>query len=105
MIMGVGMFGGLIYLPIYLQAVKGLTATQSGLAMLPMVVGMFTTSISSGQLMSRTGRYKWMPITGSLLVGTALFLLSGLGVDTPYWHLALLMFSSVRASASPCRSW
>ncbi|HEY5849080.1 MAG TPA: MDR family MFS transporter [Microlunatus sp.] len=91
MIMGVGMFGGLIYLPIYLQAVKGFTATQSGLAMLPMVVGMFATSISSGQLMSRTGRYKWMPITGSLLVGTALFLLSGLGVDTPYWHLALLM--------------
>ena len=91
MIMGVGMFGGLIYLPIYLQAVKGFTATQSGLAMLPMVVGMFVTSISSGQLMSRTGRYKWMPITGSLLVGTALFLLSGLGVDTPYWHVALLM--------------
>ena len=91
MIMGVGMFGGLIYLPIYLQAVKGFTATQSGLAMLPMVVGMFATSISSGQLMSRTGRYKWMPITGSLLVGTALFLLSGIAVDTPYWHLALLM--------------
>ena len=65
MIMGVGMFGGLIYLPIYLQAVKGFTATQSGLAMLPMVVGMFVTSIGSGQLMSRTGRYKWMPITGS----------------------------------------
>ena len=91
MIMGVGMFGGLIYLPIYLQAVKGFTATQSGLAMLPMVVGMFTTSISSGQLMSRTGRYKWMPVTGAAVVGTALFLLSRLEVDTPYWHLALLM--------------
>ena len=59
------MFGGLIYLPIYLQAVKGMTATQSGLAMLPMVVGIFVTSISGGQMMSRTGRYKWMPITGS----------------------------------------
>ena len=65
MIMGVGMFGGLIYLPIYLQAVKGFSATQSGLAMLPMVVGMFTTSISGGQIMARTGRYKWMPITGA----------------------------------------
>ncbi len=96
MIMGVGMFGGLIYLPIYLQAVQGFTATQSGLAMLPMVLGMFTTSISSGQLMSRTGRYKWMPITGSALVGTALFLLSRLEVDTPYWHLAsvMLLFGS-----------
>ena len=59
--------------------------------MLPMVLGMFTTSISSGQLMSRTGRYKWMPITGSAVVGTALFLLSRLELDTPYWHLALLM--------------
>lgn len=91
MIMGVGMFGGLIYLPIYLQAVQGFTATQSGLALLPMVVGMFATSISGGQLMSRTGRYKWMPITGSLVVGTALFLLSRVEVDTPYWQLALVM--------------
>ena len=91
MIMGLGMFGGLIYLPVYLQAVKGFSATESGLAMLPMVVGMFATSITSGQLMSRTGRYKWMPITGSLVIGTALFLLSRLAVDTPYWHLALLM--------------
>jgi EmrB/QacA subfamily drug resistance transporter len=91
MIMGVGMFGGLIYLPIYLQAVQGFSATRSGLAMLPMVVGMFTTSITSGQLMSRTGRYKWMPITGSAVVGTALFLLSRIAVDTPYWHLALVM--------------
>jgi len=91
MIMGVGMFGGLIYLPIYLQAVKGFTATESGLAMLPMVVGMFATSISSGQLMSRTGRYKWMPITGSAVVGVALVLMSRLAVDTPYWHLACTM--------------
>ena len=60
------MFGGLIYLPIYLQAVKGMSATESGLAMLPMVVGIFSTSISGGQIMSRTGRYKWMPITGAI---------------------------------------
>ncbi len=92
MIMGIGMFGGLIYLPIYLQVVKGMTATQSGLAMLPLVVGIFTTSISGGQIMSRTGRYKWMPITGSLVVGGALFALSRLGVETPYATLAVIMF-------------
>jgi EmrB/QacA subfamily drug resistance transporter len=91
MIMGVGMFGGLIYLPIYLQAVKAFSATQSGLAMLPLVVGMFTTSISSGQIMSRTGRYKWMPITGSAIVGAALFALSRLQVDTSYAVLAGIM--------------
>jgi len=93
MIMGVGMFGGLIYMPIYLQAVKGMSATESGLAMLPMVVGMFTTSIGGGQIMSRTGRYKWMPITGALIVGLALFAFSNLAVDTPYWTVALIMFA------------
>ncbi len=92
MIMGVGMFGGLIYLPIYLQAVKGMSATESGLAMLPLVVGIFSTSISGGQIMSRTGRYKWMPISGSVLVGLALFGLSRLQVDTSYWLIAGLMF-------------
>jgi EmrB/QacA subfamily drug resistance transporter len=92
MIMGVGMFGGLIYLPIYLQAVKGMSATESGLAMLPLVVGIFSTSISGGQVMSRTGRYKWMPITGAVLVGLALLALSRLQVDTPYLLIAGMMF-------------
>ena len=92
MIMGVGMFGGLIYLPIYLQAVKGMTATESGLAMLPLVIGIFSTSISGGQIMVRTGRYKWMPISGAILVGAALFAFSSLSVDTHYWTIALIMF-------------
>ncbi len=92
MIMGVGMFGGLIYLPVYLQAVQGMTATESGLAMLPLVVGIFSTSISGGQIMARTGRYKWMPISGAILVGSALFAFSNLTVDTPYWMIAVIMF-------------
>jgi EmrB/QacA subfamily drug resistance transporter len=93
MIMGIGMFGGLIFLPIYLQAVKGMSATQSGLAILPLVVGIFTTSIGGGQIMARTGRYKWMPITGALVVGGALFAFSRLQVDTPYYMLALIMYA------------
>jgi EmrB/QacA subfamily drug resistance transporter len=93
MIMGVAMFGGLIYLPLYLQAVKGMSATESGLAMLPLVVGIFSTSIGGGQIMSRTGRYKWMPITGSIVVGGALVAFSRLAVDTPYWTAALIMFA------------
>lgn len=92
MLMGVAMFGGLIYLPIYLQTVKAMSPTVAGLAMLPLVVGIFATSISSGQIMARTGRYKWMPITGSLGVGAALAALSQLDVDTPYVVLALIMF-------------
>jgi EmrB/QacA subfamily drug resistance transporter len=93
MIMGVAMFGGLIYLPIYLQAVKGMSATESGLALLPLVVGIFSTSIGGGQIMSRTGRYKWMPITGAIVVGGALLAFSRLAVDTPYWEAALNMFA------------
>jgi len=93
MIMGIGMFGGLIFLPIYLQAVKGLSATYSGLAILPLVVGIFTTSIGGGQIMVRTGRYKWMPITGALVVGAALFAFSRIQVDTPYYVLALIMYA------------
>jgi EmrB/QacA subfamily drug resistance transporter len=93
MLMGIGMFGGLIFLPIYLQAVKGMNATQSGLAILPLVVGIFTTSIGGGQIMARTGRYKWMPITGALVVGGALFAFSRLQVDTPYYVVALIMYA------------
>ncbi|HEX6759259.1 MAG TPA: MDR family MFS transporter [Propionibacteriaceae bacterium] len=93
MIMGIGMFGGLIFLPIYLQVVKGLSATHSGLAILPLVIGIFTTSIGGGQIMVRTGRYKWMPITGALVVGAALFAFSRLQVDTPYSVLALIMYA------------
>jgi EmrB/QacA subfamily drug resistance transporter len=92
MIMGIGMFGGLIYLPIYLQAVKGMSATESGLALLPLVVGIFSTSISGGQIMVRTGRYKWMPISGAILVGGALLAFSRLDVNTQYWKIALIMF-------------
>jgi EmrB/QacA subfamily drug resistance transporter len=93
MIMGIGMFGGLIFLPIYLQAVKGMNATQSGLAILPLVVGIFITSIGGGQIMARTGRYKWMPITGALVVGGALLAFSRLQVDTPYYVVALIMYA------------
>jgi EmrB/QacA subfamily drug resistance transporter len=93
MIMGIGMFGGLIYLPIYLQAVKGMSATESGLAMLPLVLGIFSTSISGGQIMSRTGRYKWMPVSGAVVVGGALLAFSRLAVDTHYWVIAIIMFA------------
>lgn len=93
MIMGIGMFGGLIFLPIYLQAVRGFSATHSGLAMLPLVVGIFTTSIGGGQIMARTGRYKWMPITGAAVVGAALFAFSRLEVNTPYYVIALIMYA------------
>jgi EmrB/QacA subfamily drug resistance transporter len=85
---GIAMFGAIIFLPFYLQAVMGMSPTQSGLAMLPAVLGILTTSIISGRLITRTGRYKIFPILGAAVLIVALFLMSRLRVDTPYWQLA-----------------
>jgi EmrB/QacA subfamily drug resistance transporter len=86
---GVAMFGAIIFLPLYLQVVMGMSPTQSGLAMLPAVLGILTTSIVSGRLITRTGRYKIFPILGAAILVAALLLMSRLQVDTPYWRLAL----------------
>ncbi|MEZ4531676.1 MAG: MDR family MFS transporter [Thermomicrobiales bacterium] len=91
-LIGFAIFGGAIYLPLYLQTVKGMSPTESGLAMLPMVAGMFSMSIISGQLITRTGKYKIYPIIGSIILIAALFLLSTLQIDTPYWHTAIYAF-------------
>ena len=88
-ILGFAMFGAIVFLPVYLQVVHGYSPTKSGLAFLPMVIGIFTTSISSGILMSKTGRYKVFPILGSLTVVVALLLLSTLTVGSPYWQAAI----------------
>jgi MFS family permease len=86
---GVAMFGGIIFLPVYLQAVKGFTPTQSGLSLLPAIVGIFSTSITAGRLISRTGRYKIFPILGAAVLLVSLLLLTTLNVDTPFWRVAL----------------
>jgi len=91
-IMGLAMFGAIIFMPIYLQVVRGFSPTQSGLALLPMVLGLFATSISAGQVMSRTGRYKIFPILSSVATAGALLLLSTLSTDTPYWTVGLFVF-------------
>jgi EmrB/QacA subfamily drug resistance transporter len=89
---GVAMFGGIIFLPVYLQAVKGFSPTQSGLALLPAIVGIFSTSVGAGRLITRTGRYKIYPIIGSVVLIVALVLLSRLEVDTPFWQVALFEY-------------
>ena len=88
-IIGFAMFGGIVFLPVYLQVVDGMSPTRSGLSLLPMVVGIFSTSISSGIIMSRTGRYKVFPIMGAVTVMVALYLLSLLSVGSPYWQAGI----------------
>ena len=91
LIVGFALFGSVTYLPLFLQIVKGASPTASGLEMLPMMAGMLVTSIASGQLISRTGRYRIFPIIGTLVMAIGLYLLSRMTAQTPTWNAALIM--------------
>jgi predicted MFS family arabinose efflux permease len=82
-VVGFALFGSVTFIPLYLQVVKGHTATQSGLLMTPMMLGILVTGIGSGLLITRYGRYRIFPIIGTALATAALYLLSALGVNTP----------------------
>lgn len=86
---GVSMFGVLGYLPTYLQMAAGVSATAAGLLMVPMMGTLLTTSIVSGIYVSRTGKYKWLPIAGSVMIAVALLLLSTMTATTPVWVLCV----------------
>jgi EmrB/QacA subfamily drug resistance transporter len=90
-IIGMGMFGGLAALPLYLQIVKGATPTQAGLMLLPLTLGIMVGSTLSGQFIARTGRYKIFPVTGSALMVVGLVLFATVGWDTPLWQTGLYM--------------
>ncbi|MEV6943429.1 MFS transporter [Streptomyces sp. NPDC051172] len=91
LVIGVALFGAASYLPTFLQMVDGASATESGLLMLPMMGGIVGASIVSGQLISRTGRYKIYPVLGSAVSVVGMWLLSRLQVDTPRLHYSLWM--------------
>jgi EmrB/QacA subfamily drug resistance transporter len=79
---GVAMFGALAFLPQYMQLVHGVSATESGLLLLPLLIGLLAMSISSGLYISRTGRYRWFPLAGTIGVTIGLVLLTRLGAHT-----------------------
>jgi len=90
-VIGMAMFGGLSVIPLYLQIVKDASPTESGLLLLPMVLGMMLASLGSGQFTARTGRYKILPIIGSVLMVIGMGLMTQLGVDTPLWQTDVYM--------------
>jgi EmrB/QacA subfamily drug resistance transporter len=81
-IVGLAMFGGIIYLPLFLQIVGRKSATSAGLLLLPLILGIVFTSILSGRVISRTGRYKAFPVVGMLVMSLGLYLLSTMGPTT-----------------------
>lgn len=90
---GLGLFGAIIYMPIYLQIVKGQTPTLAGLHMLPIITGLLIGSITSGRLITRWGRYKVFPILGFAMSGIAMTALSRIDGQTSavYYSLAMLL--------------
>ncbi|MFF4398975.1 MFS transporter [Streptomyces sp. NPDC001480] len=91
LVVGVALFGAATYLPTFLQMVDGVSATESGLLMLPMMGGIVGASAVAGQLISRTGRYKIYPVLGGALSVAGMWLLSRLQTDTPRLHYSIWM--------------
>ena len=91
LIIGFALFGALTYLPLFQQIVRGLSPTASGLQLLPVMGGLLISSIASGQIISRVGRYKFFPIAGTLVAAVGMFLLSSLSASTATGVAALHM--------------
>jgi EmrB/QacA subfamily drug resistance transporter len=90
-LVGVGMFGALTFLPLYLQIVRGASPTGSGLLTVPLMAGLLVAAISSGRWISKHGRYRWFPIAGSAVLTVGMVMLTQIGVHTPFGVTAIAM--------------
>ncbi|MFP2428095.1 MDR family MFS transporter [Enterobacter ludwigii] len=86
-IIGMSLFGSVTFLPLYLQVVKDATPTQAGLQLIPLMGGLLLTSIISGRIISRTGKYRLFPIAGTLLGVVGMVLLTRISIHSPTWQL------------------
>ena len=88
-IIGAGMFGAIVMLPLYMQVVKGYSATDAGLKLIPLMLGIVSTSIMSGKMISKHGHYKRFPIMGTAIMTVGILLMYRLEIDTPYWQISI----------------
>ena len=91
LIIGMAMFGGIALIPQYLQIVKGNTPTQSGLLMLPLMLGLMLSISIAGQITSRTGHYKFFPVIGTVFIAAGALLFSRIEWDSPLWQADVYM--------------
>lgn len=84
-IVGLALFGAITYLPVYLQVVRGISPAEAGMVLTPMMGGVLVSSIVSGQIISRIGRYRLFPILGTAVMAAGLWLLSTLATDSAVW--------------------
>lgn len=87
-IIGAGMFGAIVMIPLFLQVVQGSSAMTAGLELIPFMLGILTASITSGKRISKTGHYKKFPIIGTGLMTVGIILMRRLGIGTSFWELA-----------------
>ena len=90
-LMAVGMFGALIFIPLFMQGVVGTSATKSGTVMTPMMVAIIASSIAAGQIMTKTERYKWLAVVGASVVTGGVVLLGTMTIDTDYTGVLVRM--------------
>jgi EmrB/QacA subfamily drug resistance transporter len=88
-IIGAGMFGAIVMLPLYMQVVKGYSATSAGIKLIPLMLGILVASISSGKMITKHGHYKRYPIAGTLIMTLGVALMYTLQIDTAYWQVAI----------------
>ena len=90
-LVGFGMFGAMMTVPLYLQLVDGANPTESGFLMLPMILGLMISSIVSGQIIARTGKYKIFPTIGTAFMSAGFLTLTNASVDKPVWFMMIGM--------------
>jgi EmrB/QacA subfamily drug resistance transporter len=88
---GVGMFGAIMFVPLYVQDVLGSSATASGLVLTPLMLAMMLTSVGSGQVITRTGRYRWALVAGPVIMGAGFLLLATMTAASPRSHATVAM--------------
>lgn len=89
---GIAMFAGTVFFSQYFQLARGKSPTMSGVMTIPMIAGLFLSSTVSGQVITKTGRWKAWLVSGGFLITAGLGLLGTIRYDTPYWHIAIYMF-------------
>jgi hypothetical protein len=91
LVVGVALYGSVTYLPTFLQVANGASASNSGLLLVPLMLGLLTASVGAGQVITRTGRYRLFPISGMAIASLGMFLLSTLGTDSSRWQSGFYM--------------
>lgn len=89
---GVSMFAGTVFFSQYFQLARGKSPTMSGVMTIPMIAGLFLSSTLSGQIITKTGRWKAWLVSGGFLITAGLGMLGTIRYDTEYWHIAIFMF-------------